>query len=151
MSILDLLTSNIDRHNANWMMAIDNNSEKIRIFPVDNTLGEIRIDEQSPKYYIESDDYAEVEAYATLMPKLIEKVGSDNIYKIYENEISRIVTNLNSPLYKPKGFEMDKIIEKWGTYDAFKDAVSARLKKLVTKDTEEYNALKSTLRLGYWN
>jgi hypothetical protein len=50
----------------------------------------------------------------------------------------------------PKGLELDAIIEKWGTYDAFKDALSLRLKNLIKDGTRSNNALRSALRLGYW-
>ena len=74
-----------------------------------------------------------------------------SMMKIQKNEIDKIVRNLNNPLYQPKGFEMDKIIEKWGTYDAFKDAISARLKTLTTKGSDEYKALENAMDPEYWN
>jgi hypothetical protein len=85
------------------------------------------------------------------MPTLIQAIGKDDLLKVYKNEADKIVKNLADPLYQPKKFEMDKIIEKWGTYDAFKDAVTARLNKLTTPGSQEYKALENALRIGYWS
>jgi len=152
MSIFDILSNNVDRHDGNYMIAFDKSTGKLRVFPVDNTLGEIKKDEtRIEDFLIDSDSFAGSDAYQNYMPILINKIGTGDLLKIYRHQIKNITDNLSNPLYQPKGFEMDKIIEKWGTYDAFKDAVSSRLNNLISKSSQEYKALENALRLGYWN
>lgn len=151
MSILDMLGNNVDRHDGNWMVAFDQATNKIRIFPVDNTVGELKKDTNSIEEYFENGAMQESDVYLEHIPVMLRRLGQDGMMKIYKNEIDKIVRNLNNPLYQPKGFEMDKIVEKWGTYDAFKDAISARLKTLTTKGTNEYKALENAMDPEYWN
>ena len=151
MSILDMLGNNVDRHDGNWMVAFDQATNKIRIFPVDNTVGELKKDTNSIEEYFENGAMQESDVYLEHIPVMLRRLGQDGMMNIYKNEIDKIVRNLNSPLYQPKGFEMDKIIEKWGTYDAFKDAISARLKTLTTKGSDEYKALENAMDPEYWN
>ena len=152
MSIFDMLGNNVDRHNGNWMMAYDKATGKVRIFPVDNTIGIINVEDTDnvTLQYLDGGGFNESDIYQNTMPLFIKDLGKDGVYKIYENEINKIISNLDNPLYKPRGFEMDKIVEKWGSYDAFKEAVSSRLKKLITAGTNESRALKNALGLGYW-
>lgn len=151
MSILDILGNNQDRHDGNWMVAFDKVTNKIRIFPVDNTVGELKKDTNSIEEYFQGGTIQEADVYLEHIPVLLRRIGQDGMMNIYKNEIDKIVRNLNNPLYQPKGFEMDKIIEKWGTYDAFKDAMTARLKTLTTKGTDEYKALENAMDPEYWN
>ena len=151
MSIFDILGNNQDRHNGNWMVAFDKATGKLRIFPVDNTVGELKRDESNIAEFIEYGSFSELDAYQEYMPKLIDRVGTDGMLKIYENEVNKTIKNLDNPLYQPKGFEMDKIIEKWGSYDAFKGAMAERLNKLVAKGSAEYEALKGAMTIRYWN
>lgn len=151
MSILDILGNNQDRHNGNWMLAYDKTTGKLRVFPVDNTVGELRTQGDAMAEFINYGSLSEADVYNDYMPALIDRVSPEGIMKIYENEISNIINNLDNPLYQPRGFEMDKIIDKWGSYDAFKDAMTERLKKLATKGTDEYEALKGAMTIRYWN
>ena len=151
MSILDMLGNNQDRHDGNWMVALDQVTNKLRIFPVDNTVGELKKDTNSIEEYFQGGTIQEADVYLEHIPVMLRRIGQEGMIKIYKNEIDKIVRNLNNPLYQPKGFEMDKIIEKWGTYDAFKDAMTARLKTLTTKGTDEYKALENAMDPEYWN
>jgi len=151
MSILDMLGNNQDRHDGNWMVAFDQVTNKLRIFPVDNTVGELKKDTTSIEEYFQGGTIQEADVYLEHIPVMLRRIGQEGMIKIYKNETDKIVRNLNNPLYQPKGFEMDKIIEKWGTYDAFKDAMTARLKSLTTKGTNEYKALENVMDLEYWD
>lgn len=152
MSLFDILSNNVDRHDGNYMVAFDKATGKMRLFPIDNTLGVIEKDRDSMEDFLtDTSSFAESDAYRNYMPTLIQEIGKDDLMKIYKHEADKIIKNLANPLYQPKGFEMDRIIEKWGTYDAFKDAVSARLNKLMTPGSNEYRALENALRIGYWS
>ena len=152
MSILDILGNNQDRHNGNFMFAVDKATGKIRVFPVDNTVAYINKEDTDTESlgYLYHGGFAESDAYNRTIPTLIRELGTENLLKVYENEIENIIANLDNPLYQPKGFEMDKLIDKWGSYDAFKDAIAGRLRKFTKKGTDEYNALENALDLRYW-
>jgi len=151
MSLFDMLGNNQDRHNGNWMAAYNKVTGKVRLFPIDNTVGVIPKDSSTNvEEFLDMGGFMEADVYSIVMPQLIDRIGSNDVFKMYENEIKNITTNLDNPLYKPKGFEMDAIIAKWGTYDAFKDAITERLNRLITPGNGEYDSLKGALRLGYW-
>ena len=57
---------------------------------------------------------------------------------------------MDNEIVKPKGEELAALIDKWGTYEAFRDAMTARLKNLITDGTALNRELKSALTLGYW-
>ena len=151
MSLFDMLGNNQDRHNGNWMAAYNKVTGKVRLFPIDNTVGVIPKDSSTNvEEFLDMGGFMEADVYSIVMPQLIDRIGSNDVFRMYENEIKNITTNLDNPLYKPKGFEMDAIIAKWGTYDAFKDAITERLNRLITPGNGEYDSLKGALRLGYW-
>jgi hypothetical protein len=155
MSILDMLGNNKDRHDGNWMVAYDSTDNKLIMVPVDNSTSLINKDNDDAEEEI--NEFLDVEwsqdvgdVYPEYMPQLVAAAGKDRTYSIYKNEVQKIIDNVGSELVMPKGLELDAIIEKWGTYDAFKDALSLRLKNLIKDGTRSNNALRSALRLGYW-
>jgi hypothetical protein len=155
MSILDMLGNNKDRHNMNWMVAFDNTDSKLVMFPIDNALSTISKSNENAE--IQINDFLSYEwgedvgdVYTNNMPGLIALAGKDRAYAMYVNEINKIIDNIDNELIKPKGNELAALIDKWGTYDAFKDAMRARLKKLVTDGTDLNKELRSALSLGYW-
>jgi hypothetical protein len=155
MSILDMLGNNKDRHDGNWMVAYDSTDNKLIMVPVDNSTSLINKDNDDAEEEI--NEFLDVEwsqdvgdVYPEYMPQLVAAAGKDRTYSIYKNEVQKIIDNVGSELVMPKGLELDAIIEKWGTYDAFKDALSLRLKNLIKDGTRSNNVLRSALRLGYW-
>jgi hypothetical protein len=155
MSILDMLGNNKDRHNMNWMVAFDNTDNKLVVFPIDNALSVISKSNENAE--IQINDFLSYEwgedvgdVYTKNMPGLVALAGKDRAYAMYVNEINKIIDNIDNELIKPKGNELAALIDKWGTYDAFKDAMRARLKKLVTDGTDLNKELRSALSLGYW-
>jgi hypothetical protein len=53
-------------------------------------------------------------------------------------------------LFQPKGEELAAIIEKWGSYNAFKDAMKERLARIATPGTAENDALAKSMKRNYW-
>jgi hypothetical protein len=95
-----------------------------------------------------SEDIGDV--YRKNMPGLIALAGKDRTYSIYANEVKKIIDNIDNELVKPRGNELAALIDKWGTYDAFKDAMRIRLENLITNGTELNKELRLSLGLGYW-
>ena len=155
MSILDMMGNNKDRHDANWMVAYDSTDQKIVIFPVDNSLSAVSIDQGDSEDQMISflgqewrEDVGRV--YENNMPALIALAGKDRAYAMYKNEVQKIINNIDSEIVKPKGEELAALIDKWGTYEAFRDAMTTRLKNLITDGTATNRELKSAMNLGYW-
>jgi hypothetical protein len=155
MSILDMMGNNKDRHDGNWMVAYDSTDQKIVIFPVDNSLSAVSTDEGDSEDQMISflgqewrEDVGRV--YENNMPALIALAGKDRAYAMYKNEVQKIIDNIDNELVKPKGEELAALIDKWGTYEAFRDAMTTRLKNLITDGTATNRELKSAMNLGYW-
>ena len=155
MSIIDMLGNNKDRHDGNWMVAYDTTDNKLVIFPVDNSLSMISTDQEQAEDQMISflgDEWRQDigNIYQNNMPGLVALAGKDRAYAMYKNEVQKIVDNMDNEIVKPKGEELAALIDKWGTYEAFKDAMVARLKNLITDGTALNRELKSALTLGYW-
>ena len=155
MSILDMLGNNKDRHDGNWMVAYDTTDNKLVIFPVDNSLSAISTDQEQAEDQMISflgDEWRQDigNIYQNNMPGLVALAGKDRAYAMYKNEVQKIIDNMDNEIVKPKGEELAALINKWGTYEAFKDAMVARLKNLITDGTALNRELKSALTLGYW-
>jgi hypothetical protein len=155
MSILDMLGNNKDRHDGNWMVAFDSTDNKLVIFPIDNALSSIsesNEDAQQQMYNFLATEWSEDigDVYRKNMPGLISLAGKDRAYSIYANEVKKIIDNIDNELVKPRGNELAALIDKWGTYDAFRDAMRGRLENLITNGTELNKELRLSLGLGYW-
>ena len=61
---------------------------------------------------------------------------------------ARSITIVNRT--RDRGEELAALIDKWGTYEAFRDAMTTRLKNLITDGTATNRELKSAMNLGYW-
>ena len=137
------------------MVAYDNTDNKLVIFPVDNSLSVISTDQEQAEDQMISflgDEWRQDigNIYQNNMPGLVALAGKDRAYAMYKNEVQKIIDNMGNEIVKPKGDELAALINKWGTYEAFKDAMVARLKNLITDGTALNRELKSALTLGYW-
>jgi hypothetical protein len=84
------------------------------------------------------------------MPRFIRSAGEKRAAEIFMNQVRKLITNLDNPLFQPKGEELAALIDKWGTYDAFKDELKKRLTTLVTSGSSENNALINSMKMSYW-
>jgi len=155
MSILDMMGNNKDRHDGNWMVAYDSTDQRIVMFPVDNSLSVVSTDQEQGEDQMISflgeewrEDVGKI--YENNMPALIALAGKDRAYAMYKNEVQKIIDNIDNELVKPKGEQLAALIDKWGTYEAFKDAMTARFKNLITDGTALNRELRSAMTLGYW-
>jgi hypothetical protein len=150
MAIVDMLGAGQDRHDANWMAAFDSTDNRLFMFPIDNSL--LTVDKNSSGV---EDFFLGVwkdagDVYTNAMPRFIRSAGEARAAEIFMNQVRKLITNLDNPLFQPKGEELAALIDKWGTYDAFKDALKTRLTTIVTQGSSENNALINSMKMSYW-
>ena len=150
MAIVDMLGAGGDRHDSNWMTAFDSTDNRLLMFPIDNAL--LTVDKNTSGI---EDFFLSVwpdagDVYARGMPNFIKSAGEKRAAEIFMNQVRKLITNLDNPLFQPKGEELAALIDKWGTYDAFKDTLKTRLTTIVTPDSSENKALIKSMKMIYW-
>jgi hypothetical protein len=150
MAIIDMLGDSEDRHDANWMVAFDNATNKLRIFPIDHGLINIDTDDDSIASFLGRNWPSAGDVYQSAIPRLIDTAGEARTKEMFLNQVDKLITNLDNPLFQPKGEELAAIIEKWGSYNAFKDAMKERLARIATPGTAENDALAKSMKRNYW-
>lgn len=150
MAIVDMIGINQDRHDGNWMVAFDNTDGRMLMFPIDNSLAHTNKEIDAIDDFLGFGWQDAGEVYQDAIPRLLELAGEERTKQMFLNQVQKLVTNLDNPLFQPKGEELAAIIDKWGTYDAFKDAMKARLTKILTPGSDENKALDRAMKKSYW-
>jgi hypothetical protein len=150
MSIIDMLGDSADRHDANWMVAFDSTTNRLRMFPIDHGLNQIETDSDVITPFLAQNWPSAGGVYQVAIPRLIDLAGEARTKEMFLNQVDKLITNLDNPLFQPKGQELAALIEKWGSYDAFKDAMKERLTRIVTPGTDENDALGKSMKRNYW-
>jgi hypothetical protein len=150
MAIVDMLGAGQDRHDSNWMAAFDSTDNRMVMFPIDNALLTVDKTESGIEDFFISTWPDTGEVYNQVMPRFIKNAGEDRAAEIFMNQVRKLVKNLDNPLFQPKGEELAALIDKWGSYDAFKDALKTRLTTIVTPGSAENNALINSMKMSYW-
>ena len=150
MAIVDMIGINQDRHDGNWMVAFDNTDGRMLMFPIDNSLAHTNKEIDAIDDFLGFGWQDAGEVYQDAIPRLLERAGEERTKQMFLNQVQKLVTNLDNPLFQPKGEELAAIIDKWGTYDAFKDAMKARLTKILTPGSDENKALDRAMKKSYW-
>lgn len=150
MAIVDMLGDSEDRHNANWMVAFDNANGQLRMFPIDHGLLTIEEDDDSIASFLSRHWPSAGDVYQASIPRLLELAGEARTKEMFLNQVDKLVKNLDNPLYQPKGEELAALIEKWGSYDAFKNAMKERLTRIMTPGTAENDGLNKAMKRSYW-
>ena len=150
MAIVDMIGINQDRHDGNWMVAFDNTDGRMLMFPIDNSLAHTHKDIDAIDDFLGFGWQDAGEVYQDAIPRLLELAGEERTKQMFLNQVQKLVTNLDNPLFQPKGEELAAIIDKWGTYDAFKDAMKERLTKILTPGSDENKALDRAMKKSYW-
>jgi hypothetical protein len=150
MAIIDMIGVNQDRHDGNWMVAIDNLDGRMLMFPIDNALAQTDKESDGIEDFLSFGWQDAGEVYQDAIPRLLELAGEERTKQMFLNQVSKLVTNLDNPLFQSKGEELAALISKWGSYDAFKDAMKARLTKIITPGTDESKALDRAMKKSYW-
>ena len=150
MAIIDMLGDSADRHDANWMVAFDSTTNRLRMFPIDHGLNQIETDSDAITPFLAQNWPSAGDVYQVAIPRLIDLAGEARTKEMFLNQVDKLITNLDNPLFQPKGQELAALIEKWGSYDAFKDAMKERLTRIVTPGTDENDALGKSMKRNYW-
>jgi hypothetical protein len=150
MAIVDMLGAGQDRHDSNWMAAFDSTDNRMVMFPIDNALLTVDKTESGIEDFFISTWPDTGEVYNQVMPRFIKNAGEDRAAEIFMNQVRKLVKNLDNPLFQPKGEELAALIDKWGSYDAFKDALKTRLTTIVTPGSAENKALINSMKMSYW-
>jgi hypothetical protein len=151
--LVDLIISNVDRHNGNLLLAVDGtDTGKIRILPIDHALSSFSPDTEGVQYTVSElfDIYSD-NLYAMAMPVLTKRLKQDEILALFRNEARAIVEGLNNPANLPTGKELDLIISNFGSLDAYRKKIQERIDALLQPGSEGYQTFLSVLRPGYWN
>ena len=59
-----------------------------------------------------------------------------------KEDVHNAIKNVDNELFAPQGEELAAIIEKWGTYDAFKDAIRTRLGAMIDPSSSVGEAIR---------
>jgi hypothetical protein len=150
MAIVDMLGAGGDRHDANWMAAFDRTDNRLFMFPIDNSLLTVSKSTSGVEDFFISTWPDAGDVYQQAVPRIIRSAGEERAAEIFMNQVRKLITNLDNPLFQPKGEELAAIIDKWGTYDAFKDALKERLTTIVTPGSAENKALTNSMKISNW-
>jgi hypothetical protein len=150
MAIVDMLGSGYDRHDANWMAAFDKTDNRLFMFPIDNSLLTVNRNESGIEDFFISLWPDAGDVYKQAVSRIIRSAGEERAAEIFMNQVRKLITNLDNPLFQPKGEELAALVSKWGSYDAFKDALKTRLTTLVTPGSAENKALINSMKMSYW-
>ena len=151
--LVDLIISNVDRHNGNLLLAVDGtDTGKIRILPIDHALstfspGIERAQDTVLQVFNEGSD----NLYGMAMPVLTKRLKQDELLALFRNEASAMMEGLNNPANLPTGKELDLIISNFGSLDAYRQKVQERIDSLLQPGGEGHQALLNVLKPGYWS
>ena len=150
MAIVDMLGAGQDRHDANWMAAFDSTDNRLLMFPIDNALLTVDKDSSGIEDFFLGVWKDAGDVYTQAMARFVKSAGEARAAEIFMNQVRKLITNLDNPLFQPKGEELAALIDKWGTYDAFKDALKTRLTTIITPGSSENKALINSMKMSYW-
>lgn len=151
--LTDLIISNMDRHNANLLLAVDGtDTTKIRILPIDHALSVFGPSTEDIRHTVqELFDNGNNNLYGMAMPVLTERLKQDEIVDLFRNEARAMIEGLNNPANLPTGKELDLIIKNFGSLDAYRQKVQERIDALLKPNGEGYNEFIKILNPRYWS
>jgi hypothetical protein len=149
IALLDLLLNNQDRHNGNVLLAVDGTDpSRLRMLPVDHSLAQMA---PSDTFNFEQVLTANDEnVYTSTIPVLLERMGQDALIQAFRNEANKLNAALRSNTFSPSGNELRMIIDRYGSLNAYRDAIEARTTELLTPGTRNFERFKEVLTPGYW-
>ena len=151
--LVDLIISNVDRHNGNLLIAIDGtDTGKIRILPIDHALSSFspdveRIQDTVLQVFNEGND----NLYGMAMPVLTKRLRQQELLALFRNEARTMMEGLNNPANLPTGKELDLIISNFGSLDAYRQKIQERIDSLLNPNGEGYKTLLNVLKPSYWS
>jgi hypothetical protein len=151
--LVDLIISNMDRHNGNLLLAVDGtDTGKIRILPIDHALSSFSPDTEGMQFTVEElFDNRGDNLYGMAMPVLTERLKQEEILDLFRNEARIMMTQLDNPANLPTGKELDLIVKNFGSLDAYRAKIQERIDSLLSPGAEGYQAFLSALDPNYWS
>jgi hypothetical protein len=151
--LVDLIISNMDRHNNNLLLAVDGtDTTKIRILPIDHALSTFSPDTERIQYTVEElFDNSTNNLYGMAMPVLTQRLKQDEILDLFRNEARAMMEGLNNPANLPTGKELDLIIKNFGSIDAYRQKVQERIDSLLKPGGEGYDTFLKILKPARWS
>jgi len=151
--LVDLIISNMDRHNGNMLLAVDGtDTGKIRILPIDHALSSFSPDTEGMQFTVqELFDNSVDNLYGMAMPVLTKRLKQEEILDLFRNEARIMMEQLNNPANLPTGKELDLIVKNFGSLDAYRAKIQERIDSLLTPGNEGYQTFLSVLKPNYWS
>ena len=151
--LVDLIISNMDRHNGNLMLAVDGtDTGKIRILPIDHALSSFSPDTEGMQFTVqELFDNSNDNLYGMAMPVLTKRLKQEEILDLFKNEARIMMEGLNNPANLPTGKELDLIVKNFGSLDAYRQKIQERIDSLLVPGNEGYQTFLSILKPSYWS
>jgi len=151
--LVDLIISNMDRHNGNLLLAVDGtDTGKIRILPIDHALSSFSPDTEGMQFTVEElFDNRGDNLYGMAMPVLTERLKQEEILDLFRNEARKMMMQLDDPANLPTGKELDLIVKNFGSLNAYRAKIQERIDSLLSPGTEGHQAFLSALDPNYWS
>jgi hypothetical protein len=151
--LVDLIISNMDRHNNNLLLAVDGTDKtRIRALPIDHALSTFSPDIEGMQFTVqELFDGESNKIYGMAMPVLTKRLKQEEVLDIFRNEARTMMMQLDNPANLPTGKELDLIIKNFGSIDAYRAKVQERIDSLLKPGGEGYDAFLRVLNPRYWS
>ena len=151
--LVDLIISNMDRHNGNLLLAVDGtDTGKIRLLPIDHALSSFSPDTEGMQFTVsELFDNSFDNLYGMAMPVLTKRLKQEELLDLFKNEARVMMQELNNPANLPTGKELDLIIKNFGSLDAYREKIQQRIDSLLVSGNEGHAAFLNVLKPGYWS
>jgi hypothetical protein len=151
--LVDLIISNMDRHNGNLLLAVDGtDTGKIRLLPIDHALSSFSPDTEGMQFTVqELFDNSFDNLYGMAMPVLTKRLKQEELLDLFKNEARIMMQELNNPANLPTGKELDLIVKNFGSVDGYRQKIQERIDSLLTPGNEGYQTFLSVLKPSYWS
>ena len=151
--LVDLIISNMDRHNNNLLLAVDGTDKtRIRALPIDHALSTFSPDIEGMQFTVqELFDGDSSKIYGMAMPVLTKRLKQEEILDIFRNEARVMMLQLDNPANLPTGKELDLVIKNFGSLDAYRAKVQERIDALLKPGGEGYDMFLRVLNPRYWS
>jgi hypothetical protein len=151
--LVDLIISNMDRHNGNLLLAVDGtDTGKIRLLPIDHALSSFSPDTEGMQFTVrELFDNSFDNLYGMAMPVLTKRLKQEELLDLFKNEARVMMQELNNPANLPTGKELDLIIKNFGSLDEYRQKIQERIDSLLVPGNEGHEAFLNALKPSYWS
>jgi hypothetical protein len=151
--LVDLIISNMDRHNNNLLLAVDGTDKtRIRALPIDHALSTFSPDIEGMQFTVqELFDGDSNKIYGMAMPVLTKRLKQEEVLDIFRNEARVMMQQLDNPANLPTGKELDLIIKNFGSIDAYRAKVQERIDALLKPGGEGHDMFLRVLNPRYWS